>query len=141
MSESTGFDQDRRVQPRREPKEAAQLVCVSQRFGMARNLATDLLDVSTNGARLVVEEPMQAWDDVAIGLEVPLISRLARLPAEEASWSIANAQVIWSVALPNGSHCIGVHFAKMLRDDLFNELTARANVPDDLIDAVKGLTL
>jgi hypothetical protein len=108
---------------------------------MTCNLAIDLLDVSTTGARLLVTEPMQQWDEVAVGLEAPPISLLARLPAEEAPWSIADAQVIWCMDLSDGSHCIGVHFAKLLRDDLFQELTARAHIPDELMDTLKDWTL
>ncbi len=121
MSASTMSVQDRRVQPRRSPKPTAYMICCSERFGGERNLGVALLDISIDGAQLVVTEPLETCDEVAVGLETEA-SQWVGGP-KKAIWSIADAQVMRSVPLPDGCYCVGVHFEKTLSPSFFQALT------------------
>jgi hypothetical protein len=121
MSELTMSVQERRVQPRRQPKPTAHMICCSERFGGERNLAVAFLDISMGGAQLVVTEPLETCDEVAVGLEAEA-SQWVGGP-KKAIWSIADAQVMRSVPLPDGSYCVGVHFDQTLSASFFLALT------------------
>jgi hypothetical protein len=61
------------------------------------------LDVSEGGVRIVVKAPLPVGQVVEI-----------RLEGADTRPVIRVAKVVWSLALENGNHGVGVHFEKAL---------------------------
>jgi hypothetical protein len=100
---------ERRIARRRKPKNSAKVVCLKGSFGLGRNLAVAVLDVSETGIRLVVKEALPVNQEIEITLESISCPR----PVKQI------ARVVWCVATADSNWCIGAHFDKLLR---FNEL-------------------
>ena len=105
---------NRRVSRRQKPKRSTKAVCLKGAFGLGRNIALSVLDVSETGARLVVKESLAPGPEVEVSLESIQLPR----PAKRA------ATVGWCVAAENGTYGIGVRFAKMLGFADWQSLTA-----------------
>jgi hypothetical protein len=101
---STTAHSNRRRSQRRTPRGSVKLECRVGLFGLGPNLASSTLDLSDNGARLIVTRALDVKKDVEIvvagcGLNKP-IKRLAHIR--------------WQLKLDDGRFCIGVQFQKRL---------------------------
>jgi hypothetical protein len=103
MSQSSAATNRRRM--RRQPsKGAVKVRCQTGTMGLGANLARKLLDVSTDGARLVVAAALESGQEVTLSLEAPWHAR----PITRTG------RIRWCAALADGSWCVGVHFDKTL---------------------------
>lgn len=102
---------NRRLSPRRRPKVRVRVVCRKGGLDLGPNVAELLLDVSEEGARLLLNQPLLVNQEVTIGLEGPNHRRPVRRVGV----------VVWSVPAAEGGHCVGVTFEKRLpyRDLLY----------------------
>jgi Tfp pilus assembly protein PilZ len=85
-------------------KRTTKVICYKGAFGIGTNLARSLLDISTDGARLVVTVALDKGQDVLLQLEAPWQHRPIK----------AAGKVVWCMATDAGTHCIGVAFEKTL---------------------------
>src|SRR5438105_230441 len=95
---------DRRLRPRRPARPSSKVVCQAGAFGVGRNLALAVLDVSEMGVRLRLKEALPPGREVTVGLTPPGQSRESRL----------TGRVVWCVAAADGTHLAGVRFDKQL---------------------------
>src|SRR5487761_1683207 len=95
---------NRRRTRRKSPKKTVKLQCRKGPWGMGPNVARTLLDLSLDGARLILATALQSGQEVALSLEGPWHVRPIAVPA----------RVRWCAALADGSYCVGVHFEKTL---------------------------
>jgi hypothetical protein len=103
MSQSSTESNRRRIR-RRTSKRMVKVRCQKGGWGLGTDMARTLLDVSTEGARLVVAGPLDNGQEITLSLEGPWHVRPLTLCAH----------VRWCTALADGTHCIGVRFEKML---------------------------
>lgn len=112
MSQSS-INANRRRTSRQPPKKSTKVRCHKGLGGMGPDLARTLLDVSVDGACLVVSAPLEKGEEVLLSLE--------------AHWHprpiLISAHIRWCTTLSDGTCCIGVHFRKTLS---FNEIEALA---------------
>jgi hypothetical protein len=94
-----------RRRARRGPvKTVARIECRKGTTGLGHNLAVAALDLSENGVRLVIREPLPPGQQVEILLSGPDLAKpIRRL-----------GQVVWSAALAVANHGAGVAFDKSL---------------------------
>jgi hypothetical protein len=94
-----------RRRTRRQPaKKTVKLRCQKGTWGLGPNVARTLLDVSTDGARLVIAVPLESNRDVTLSLEGPW---------HKHPLAIA-ARVRWCEPLADGAYCVGVVFEKTI---------------------------
>jgi hypothetical protein len=105
MSTLASEQKNRRQSMRRHPRGATQVNCLKGAMGFGRNLALRLLDVSEQGVRLVLKEPLTCGQEV----ELQLQGVSHRRPIKYA------AQVVWCVPAADGTFCVGLHLAKTMR--------------------------
>jgi len=74
-------------------------------LGLGANLTVKVLDLSETGACLIVKTVLNQGEEAELLLSGPSFARPLQCPA----------QVVWSVALADGCHGIGVNFVKPLR--------------------------
>jgi hypothetical protein len=108
---------NRRRIRRRASKRMVKVRCLKGSWGLGASIALALLDVSTEGARLVVTAPLGSGQEITLSLEGPWHVRPLTV----------GARVRWCTALADGTHCIGVHFEKMLP---YGEVQDLASVAD-----------
>ena len=102
--DSSSVNTNRRRARRQPSKNSTKVTCHKGAWGLGPNLARRLLDVSTDGARLVVATPLGRGDEVTLQMEGLWHPRPIKV----------QAHVCWCEALADGNHCIGVHFEKTL---------------------------
>jgi hypothetical protein len=73
-------------------------------FGLGPNLAASTLDISNNGARLIVTQALDVKKDV----EIVVAGYGMKKPIKRS------AHIRWQVKLDDGRFCIGVQFQKRL---------------------------
>src|SRR5688500_7462579 len=95
---------NRRVSPRRRPKNGAKVSCQKGSLGLGPNLALSVVDVSETGMRLILKSPREKGQVVEINLTVPGHPRPVKLPAV----------IVWSVPEPGGSCRVGARFQRSL---------------------------
>ena len=95
---------NRRRTHRQPPKKSVKLRCQKGTWGLGPNVARTLLDVSTDGARLVIDVPLEDNRDVMLSMEGPW----HRKPVAVA------ARVRWCMPLADGAYCVGVLFEKTI---------------------------
>jgi hypothetical protein len=79
-------------------------VCRRGNLDLGKNIALSVLDVSEDGIRLVVREPLKEKEEVFLTLStIAHVRPLKRL-----------GDVAWVVASADGTYCIGVRLAKRL---------------------------
>jgi hypothetical protein len=105
MPQVPSLSKNRRGAVRRRPKRASKVFCYKGTFGLGRNLALELLDISESGIRLRIKEGLPEGQVV----EIQLLGLAQRVPVKMVG------TVMWSVAAADGSHCIGARFDKSLR--------------------------
>jgi hypothetical protein len=103
MSPSSA-DHNRRRTPRHVSKRTIKVRCYKGAGGMGTNVARTLLDVSPDGARLVVASPLDKGQTIALSLE----------GAWHARPLTADGKVCWCMPLADGTYCVGIHFEKTL---------------------------
>jgi c-di-GMP-binding flagellar brake protein YcgR len=95
---------NRRRTRRQSAKRMVKLQCQKGTMGLGKNLARQLLDISTDGARLVIGEVLPINQEVILSLELPWQGRPLAVPA----------RIRWCMALVDGAHCVGVVFDKTI---------------------------
>jgi len=113
MSQSSA-DPNRRRTRRQASKKAIKVRCQKGAGGMGTNVARTLLDVSTDGARLVIVSPLDKGQTITLSLE----------GAWHARPLTAEGKVCWCAALADGTYCIGIHFEKTLPYQEVQDLSA-----------------
>jgi hypothetical protein len=97
--------QANRRRARRTPLSGlARVECRKGRLGLGANLTVKVLDLSETGVCLIVKSALKPGEDVELLLDSPGFPRPLSCPGE----------VVWSVALADGSRGIGVNFAQAL---------------------------
>lgn len=95
---------NRRQSRRRAARQSIRVQCRRGAFGFGPNFADSFLDVSEGGIRLVSRAALELGQQVEISLEGSAMGRgLTRV-----------AKVVWSLALENGNHCVGLQFEKRI---------------------------
>jgi hypothetical protein len=95
---------NRRLSPRRLPKVRVRVVCRKGCFDLGQNVAVSLLDVSEEGARLVLKELLPVKQEVTVGLQGPN----HRTPVSRVG------TIVWSVPTAESGYCVGISFQKRL---------------------------
>jgi hypothetical protein len=104
MSQTTPAVRNRRLNRRQPPKGSTRATCHRGLFGLGRNIAVAVLDISEYGAQLVVKEPVKKGQAVEVSLEGLGRLRPIKLPAV----------VVWCVEGADGNHLVGTRFEKAL---------------------------
>lgn len=95
---------NRRASRRHKPKRSTKAVVLKGAYGLGRNMALSLLDVSETGARLLIQEPLAPGQEVEITFESIALHRPVK----------RSATVVWCVAAEDGTYGVGVRFEKFL---------------------------
>jgi hypothetical protein len=95
---------NRRVGIRTPPRRQVTATCRRGRLGRGTNLATAVLELSQDGARLVIREALRVGEEVTLTWTCP--PRLAPLRRVGA--------VMWFAPVPGGTFCVGIRFSKPL---------------------------
>jgi hypothetical protein len=105
MSQTLSTSQANRRRARRIPvNRLAKIQCRKSRMGLGANLTEKVLDLSETGVCLIVKAALKPGEEVELLLDNPGFTRPLTCPGK----------VVWSVALADGSHGIGVDFHKAL---------------------------
>src|SRR5947209_4107539 len=104
MTQTSTAVRNRRLSRRQAPKGSTKATCHKGLFGLGRNIAVAVLDISEYGAQLVVREPLKKGHAVEVGLEGLGRMRPIKLPAV----------VVWCVAGADGNHLVGTRFERAL---------------------------
>jgi hypothetical protein len=113
MSQRESSRPNRRTSRRRKPKGSTRVLCYRGPLGLGANVAVSVLDVSENGARLVVKEAFQRGEEMEVNLE-GLVHRRPIRKLAKVVWCMPTAKDRWSV---------GVQFEGHLRYTDLNDLT------------------
>jgi hypothetical protein len=105
MSVPDASQKNRRRGQRRKPKHATQTQCFKGALGLGPNVALAALDVSEQGARLVLKEPLEPGQQAQIHLSGLGYRRPLKVLAT----------VVWVVPAADGTYCVGLRFDKSLR--------------------------
>jgi hypothetical protein len=104
MNQTISAVRNRRLNRRQAPKGSTKATCNKGRFGLGRDVAVAVLDISQYGAQLVVKEALKRGQPVEVGLEGLGRQRPIRLPAV----------VVWCVEGADGNHLVGARFERSL---------------------------
>jgi hypothetical protein len=104
MSQTTSASRNRRLNRRQVPKCGTKATCYKGLFGLGRDVAVAVLDMSQYGAQLVVKEAFKPGQPVEIGLEGLGRQQPIKLPAV----------VVWCLEGADGNHLIGARFERPL---------------------------
>jgi hypothetical protein len=102
---TTASETNRRRARRTPLSGVARVECRKGSMGLGPNLTFKVLDISETGASLIVKTAVREGDELELLISAPSFIRPLQCLAE----------VVWSVTLSDGSHGIGVNFAKPLR--------------------------
>jgi hypothetical protein len=86
---------------RQNPKRSTRLKAFRNALGLGPNIAVSILDLSEGGVRLIVKEALKPKAEFEINLET-MGSRTFKVIA----------QVVWTLPLADGNHCVGARFQK-----------------------------
>jgi c-di-GMP-binding flagellar brake protein YcgR len=101
---TTASEANRRRARRTAVSGHVKVQCRKGRLGLGPDVAFKILDLSETGASLIVKAAVREGEDIELVFCSPGFPRPLSCPAE----------VVWSVALADGSHGIGVNFTKHL---------------------------
>lgn len=73
-------------------------------MGLGPNMAQALLDLAEGGVRLLIGTALPAGQEVEVSLVGPGITRDVKRLGE----------VVWCVQAADGTHCVGIRFARRL---------------------------
>jgi hypothetical protein len=102
--DSSSEPANRRSTRRQRSKSSTKVCCHKGAGGLGANLARRLLDVSTDGARLVIATPLDRGQEVTLTMEGLSHARPIKM----------QAHVRWCEALADGTYCLGTRFEKTL---------------------------
>ena len=102
----------RRRSPRVRPRLGLFSTCRRGTAGPGRNLALSVLDLSAEGVRLRLSEPVKKGEAVQLALPGP--------PGQAVE---CHATVVWSLRAADGSFLAGVRLHERLPDDVLARLT------------------
>jgi hypothetical protein len=100
MNEPTPARSDRRRARRQHPKPSTEVACRSATRIVGASLVVSVLDISADGIRLTVNEPLEKGQKIEVDLEGIGYCRPLKLSAE----------VVWSLETADGKWCIGAKF-------------------------------
>jgi hypothetical protein len=112
MNQSNPPVSNQRLSPRRTPKRGTRATGHPGALATGPNVVLSLLDLSKSGARLLVAEPLQEGQGVALTLQESSQAQPLTIPAV----------VVWS-APGEGGCCVGVFFWQWLHYTEFRALT------------------
>jgi hypothetical protein len=101
--ESGQSKKNQRMARRLQAKKSAKVHATRNWLGLGPNIAIQILDISESGIRLLLREPMETGKEFEVTLEGPGSRPNRHL-----------AQVVWCVALPDGSYVVGAKWEKYL---------------------------
>jgi hypothetical protein len=104
MNQTTSAGRNRRLNRRQAPKGSTKATCHKGLFGLGRDIAVGVLDISQYGAQLVVKEALKRGQPIEVGLEGLGRQKPIKLPAV----------VVWCVEGADGNHLIGARFERAL---------------------------
>jgi PilZ domain len=113
MSEPVQPPENRRRCRRQKPKGSTKILTLKGSLGLGRTVALSILDLSETGVRLIVKENLEKNQEVEVNLESPTCRRPIK--------TLGN--VVWSVAVTDGTHCVGVVFRRPLPYADFSQFT------------------
>jgi hypothetical protein len=90
---------------RRLPKCSVRVTCRKGTLDLGKSLALGVLDISETGIRLLVSEPLNSDQEVAITLDSINHLRPLRIIG----------RVVWCMETANKQYCTGIRFDKRLR--------------------------
>jgi hypothetical protein len=102
---TTASEANRRRARRTPVSGQSKIQCRKGRLGLGPNLVVKVLDLSETGACLIVKTALRPGDEAELLLSGPSFGRPLECPAE----------VVWSVALADGCHGVGLNFVKPIR--------------------------
>ncbi len=102
MSKTSSTGANHRRDRRRQARQSVRVTCQKGALGLGPNLALALLDLSENGARLMVKEALAPGQEVELGFLGPCHSRPLR----------HLASVIWCVPTADNTFCVGARLEK-----------------------------
>jgi hypothetical protein len=95
---------NRRRSPRRKARTSVKVQCRKGSHGLGSNLASNVLDVSDTGVRLIITEPLELLAEVEIIINgYGMKGSIKRL-----------GNIRWQVKLENDQFCVGVQFQRSL---------------------------
>jgi hypothetical protein len=106
---------ERRASPRQAVADSVRFVC--RRAGAAENVALEISNVSTGGARFRSGAPLRIADSVMLSISGPALGE----PIEVA------ATVRWCARGPEGQNEVGVRFQQPLSDAQMRSLTGQSS--------------
>jgi PilZ domain len=104
MNATSTAVRNRRLNRRQLPKGSTKASCYKGLFGLGRDIAVAVLDISQYGAQLVVKEALGPGQPIEVGLEGLGRQKPIRLPAV----------VIWCMEGADGNHLVGARFERSL---------------------------
>jgi hypothetical protein len=108
-------ERNRRLAPRRPPKRTTKATGHKGPMGLGPNVVLSVLDLSENGARLVVKVLLEKGQEVEVNLQGQSQPRPLKLPAV----------VVWATPLPDGTYSVGVTFQRRLSYTDLQDLSSR----------------
>jgi hypothetical protein len=101
MNKPIATDSERRRSRRQRPKPRSEAACrPGDTVVVGVNLAVAILDISADGIRLMVKEPLPVGQKIEVDLEGIGYSRTLKL----------NAEVVWCLEAADGHWCLGAKF-------------------------------
>jgi hypothetical protein len=114
MDDSTRKKKIHRGFPRRSASAKFKVTCHKNGSpDPGRNLASVVLDLSEAGARLLVTAPLEAGQEVVLGVEGPAYQQPLR----------RHGTVVWSYQVTEGVHAVGVRLDERLDGDDIQQVT------------------
>ena len=95
---------NRRKSPRRKARTSVKIECRKGSYGLGPNVASEVLDVSDTGARVIVAQDLDRVPEV----EITIIGYGMNKPIKRL------AVIRWQVKLEDGRFCVGAEFQKRL---------------------------
>ena len=95
---------DRRLSPRRPARPGSKVFCLQGGYGVGRNIALAVLDISETGVRLRLRELLQRGQEIRVGFLPPGFFREFRM----------SGVVVWCVPAHDGTHLAGVRLDEPL---------------------------
>jgi hypothetical protein len=104
MTQTSTAVRNRRLCRRQVPRGSTKATCHKGLFGLGRDVAVAVLDMSQYGAQLVVREALKPGQPVEVGLEGLGRQKPIKLPAV----------VVWCVQGADGNYLVGARFERGL---------------------------
>jgi hypothetical protein len=93
---------NKRLSRRRLPKDAIRVICQKGTLELGPNLALALLNLSEDGACVLLKEALKPREDVVLNLETVISLRPVKCPG----------QVAWCQPVGDGTYSVGIRFER-----------------------------